>query len=422
MLLAIASYQNLHIHQLDVVSAYPRSKLHAEVYMRIPKGLKAPPEKILRLNTSLYGLKQSGREWYIEVSHGLQTLGFSPLASDPSVFALEDRSLIIGLYVDDMILLCADKEQVKKTVASIQRLWDIKDIGDVKKILGLGIQRNNNTITINQTAYIEETITKFKLNRAKPATLPVSDRETLITASQTEPQADQSLYQQAIGRLMWIANSTRFDISYVVGQLSQHCNKPTTRHWNSVLQVLRYLSGTRHLKLTLGGTPSSSQNNFGHKLHGFSDADYAGDSTDRKSVSGNIYLLNRGPVSWSSTKQRCVSTSTTEAEYIALSDASKQGQWLRTLLKELHQFELLEENQAIPMHSDNQACITLSQDPIGHRRTKHIDVRYHYIRELVTYKKASIEYLKTADMIADILTKPLSITSFARCIGNLLMI
>ncbi len=187
-------------------------------------------------------------------------------------------------------------------------------------------------------------------------------------------------------------------------------------------QALRYLSGTRHLKLAFGAKPSAHQIDFGYRLHGFSDADYAGDCTDRKSVSGCIHLLNRWPVSWSSTKQRCVSTSTTEAEYIALSDASKQGQWLRTLLKELQKFDFLEENQAVPMHSDNQACIALSQDPIGHKRTKHIDVRYHYIRELITYKKATVEYLKTADMIADILTKPLPIVSFTKCIGNLLMV
>ena len=168
-------------------------------------------------------------------------------------------------------------------------------------------------------------------------------------------------------------------------------------------------------------TGQHPQKDYGPRLHGFCDADYAGDHTNRRSVTGHIFLLNRGPVSWSSTKQRCVATSTTEAEYIALSEASKQGQWLRTLIKELNRLQLLEKSQAVPMHSDNQACITISQDPGGHRRTKHIDIRYHYIRELIAYRKATVTYLATQDMIADILTKPLPAQSFKHCIGNLLI-
>ena len=428
VLLAIAAYEDLSIRQVDVISAYPRSKLHADVYMRPPKGVDCPPGKVLKLKTSLYGLKQSGREWYIEACHGLQGIGLRPTAVEPSIFTLEDKSLILGLYVDDMLILSANEESIERVVKSIKKLWDIKDMGEVKKILGLNIQRDRkrHALTISQASYIEETLEKFNLTNAKPASLPVSDRGTLVAMLPNEPQADQSLYQQAIGRLMWITNSTRFDIAYAVGQLSQHCNKPTIRHWNSVIQVLRYLSGTRQLKLQIGGdyqdnTGQHAQKDYGPRLHGFCDADYAGDHTDRRSVTGHIFLLNRGPVSWSSTKQRCVATSTTEAEYIALSEASKQGQWLRTLIKELNRLRLLEESQAVPMHSDNQACITISQDPGGHRRTKHIDIRYHYIRELVAYRKATITYLATQDMIADILTKPLPAQSFKHCIGNLLI-
>lgn len=427
VLLAIAAHEDLSIRQVDVVSAYPRSKLHADVYMRPPKGVDCPSGKVLKLKKSLYGLKQSGREWYIEACHGLQGIGLQPTAIEPSIFTLEDKSLILGLYVDDMLIISKDGESIERVVRSIRKLWDIKDMGEVKKILGLSIQRDRKqrTLTVSQASYIEETLEKFHLTKAKPAKLPVNDRGTLVTTLPDEPQADQSLYQQAIGRLMWITNSTRFDISYAVGQLSQHCNKPTIRHWNGVLQVLRYLSGTRELKLQIGGnfqadTNQRTQKDYGPRLHGFCDADYAGDHIDRRSVTGHIFLLNRGPVSWSSTKQRCVATSTTEAEYIALSESSKQGQWLRTLIKELNRLELLEENQAVPMHSDNQACITISQDPTGHRRTKHIDIRYHYIRELVAYRKATVTYLATQNMIADVLTKPLPAKLFERCIGTLL--
>jgi hypothetical protein len=385
--------------------------------MRAPEGLDSLGGKVLKLHKSLYGLKQSGREWYIEACRGLESLGFTPQFSDPSVFATADKSLLLGLYVDDMLILGADKRAIEATVQGIQKLWEVKDLGEIQQILGLQVHRNRGlrTVTIDQTEYIHQAVQRFGIGSAKPVTLPVSDRNNLVAGSTTELQADQALFQQAIGSLMWVANGTRFDISYVVGQLSQHCNKPTIRHWNSVLQVFRYLNGTADYKLQFG-----LQSPHRQKLRGFCDADYAGDCVDRHSVSGQLYLLNGGVVSWSSRKQRCVATSTTEAEYIALSEASNQGQWIRTLIRELQRTDLLEESLATPIYSDNQGCIALAKDPVGHRRTKHIDVRYHYIRQLVTYGKATITYLPTEDMVADILTKPLPLVAFKRCIQGLL--
>lgn len=206
---------------------------------------------------------------------------------------------------------------------------------------------------------------------------------------------------------------------YVIGQLSQHCNYPVMRQWNSVLRVLRYLKGTKDLNIPYG--PSTEAGDLQQdKLQGYCDADYAGDIVDRKSVSGHLFLLNRGPITWTSVKQRCVSTSTTESEYIALSEASKQGQWLRALLRELGKTKLLGKEFVVPIFSDNQACIALARDPVAHSRTKHIDVRYHYIRELVAGGKTTVDYCPTEDMIADVLTKPLSLKGFQRCREKLL--
>ena len=241
---------------------------------------------------------------------------------------------------------------------------------------------------------------------------PVTDRNTLIKGSTDKLQADQSLYQKAIGSLMWIARGTRPDIQYAVSQLSQHCNEPTIRHWNAVLRVLRYLKGTINYSIQYGTGDTL--------LQGYCDADYAGDTGDRRSVSGHTFLLGGGPVTWSSVKQRCVSTSTTEAEYISLSEASKQGQWLRALIREIQYAEFLPSTLATPIFSDNQGCIALARDPVAHSRTKHIDVRYHYIRELVSFQKTTVDYIATEDMLADILTKPLPLTAFNRCVMGLL--
>ncbi len=213
---------------------------------------------------------------------------------------------------------------------------------------------------------------------------------------------------------MWAAKGTRPDISYAVGQLSQHCNQPTMRHWNAGLRVLRYLKGTINHRLCYGPIRTKGEVSLG--LQGYCDADYAGDSRDRHSVTGHLYLLYGGLVSWSTQKQRCTALSTTESEYIALAECSKQGQWLRGLLRELQRPQYLPEGLAVPIYSDNQACIALAKDPIAHGRTKHIDVRYHYIRELVSFRKAAVEYCPTESMLADILTKPLPATAFKRCL------
>jgi len=175
---------------------------------------------------------------------------------------------------------------------------------------------------------------------------------------------------------MWLAKGSRPDIAYAIGRLSQHCNAPTIRHWNAVLRVIRYLKGTADYSLKYGIISPGK----GPELQGYSDADYAGDIEDRHSISGQLWTLVGGPITWNSTKQRSIALLTTKSEYMALSDASKQGQWLQALLRELQRPQYLSPTLAAPIYSDNQACIALSQDPMAHSRTKHIDVRYHYIR------------------------------------------
>jgi hypothetical protein len=424
LLLALGAYEDLEIRQIDVVSAYPRSTLHATVYMRAPEALKVPKGQVLLVKKSLYGLKQSGREWYIEACKGLETLGFTPCFSEPSVLRNPESGILIGLYVDDMLILGPKPQAIEKVVQGIRALWEIKDLGNVGKILGSRVRRNrqNRTLYLDQEAYITEVISRFRLQEAAPVTLPVGDRNTLIRGRPDELQADQALYQSAIGALTWITKSSRPDIAYAVGQLSQHCIDPKIRHWNAVLRVLRYLKGTAGYRISYGpkGPNSGTTGAVDWKLQGYSDADYAGDTTDRHSVSGQLWCLNRGPITWNSTKQRSVALSTTESEYIALSEACKQGQWLRALLRELQRPQYLNDTLATPIFSDNQACIALAKDPVAHSRTKHIDVRYHYIRQLITYGKATVAYLPTGGMIADMLTKPLPITAYRRCIKELI--
>lgn len=417
-LLAIGTAEDLEMRQVDVVSAYPHSKLHAEVYLRPPPGLNCPEGMVLRARKSIPGLKQSGREWYIEACKGFKELGLGPLFSDPSIFSNPERTLIIGLYVDDMLILSESSAIIDKAIASIRKRWEVKDLGNVSHILGLRVirDRKRRLLSIDQIGYIDQMVRRFGLADAKPCPTPAADRLALIKGDGSEALTDQRQYQEAVGCSNWVTICTRFDIAYVSTQLSQHCSAPTVRHWNGVTHLIRYMSGTRHLRLYFGGSGGVPP-----LLQGYCDADYAGDHTDRRSVTGHLFMLNKGLVSWTSAKQRCVATSTTEAEYIALCEAAKQGQWLRTLLKELGRHRLLDKSQAVQIFSDNQSCIAIAEDPIAHRRTKHIDVRYHYIRQLISAGKTRVSYIPTDHMKADVLTKPLPFPAFQRCIRDFLM-
>lgn len=424
VLLTLATVEDLEVRQCDVVSAYPRSKLHATVYIRLTPELRElldikDVNKVLLLNQALYGLKQSGREWYIEACRGLKTLGFEPLFSEPSIFQSAKSGQLIGLYVDDILVLGRDVKAIQRTIDAIGQLWEIKDLGDVQVILGLYIQRDrpNRTLYLDQSAYIQGVIEKFGLQGASPITLPASGRNALGKAQPGEALADQALYQSGIGCLTWVSRCSRYDITYIVNQLASYCSEPTIRHWNAVVRILRYLKGTIKYRLRLGHSGT-----YGLKLQGFCDADYAGDVDSRVSCSGGIWLLGGGPVVWISTKQRSIALSTGESEYISAAEAAKTGQWLRGLLREIQRETYLGDHLTVPVFSDNIACIALAKDPIAHSRTKHIEVRYHYIRQLVAYGKMTLTYLRTEDMLADILTKPLPITAFKRCIQGYLVL
>ena len=421
LLLAIGAEKDLDILQCDVVSAYPRSKLHARVYVKPNEYLRKflgikDPKKVLLLNQALYGLKQSGREWYIEACRGLKTLGFEPLYSEPSIFQNAKNGQLIGLYVDDIVVLGKERQAVQATIDSIGRLWEIKDLGDISVILGLRITRDRakRTLKIDQNLYIQSLIEKYRLQGTTSVTLPATDREAYSKAKPGEHLADQALYQSAIGALMWLSRGARWEISASVSALSAYCGEPTVRHWNAVLRILRYLKGTAEM-----GTIFQPSGEHGPNLQGYCDADYAGDIDDRVSRSGVLYLLGGGVIVATSQKQRSTALSTGQSEYMALAEGAKTGQWLSTLLREIHCSQYLSGGLSVPIYSDNTACIALAKDPIGHARTKHIEVRYHYIRELVASKKVILQYISTKDMLADILTKPLPITAFKRCIRGL---
>ena len=241
------------------------------------------------------------------------------------------------------------------------------------------------------------------MQAARPSHRPLDPGIRLFPLKEAErtdvEPVDLELYQSAVGSLMYVMLGTRPDIAYAVGLVSQFNHSPLWEHWVAVKRIFRYLTGTRGLRLVYGNKDSSGA---------YSDADW-GSGSDRKSVGGSVFLLNGAAVSWTSKKQTSIALSTTEAEYLAMTQAAKEIVWLRILLEELGADAHVP--QMSELYGDNQGALALACNPEYHARTKHIDIQYHFIRELVAAEKVYLKYCPSTDMIADIMTKALPRTT-----------
>jgi hypothetical protein len=401
ILLAISSTLDLEVYQADVEGAYLNGKLDIDIYMEYPEGVKPKPGcDALLLKKSLYGLKQSGRTWWIELGNKLATLGFERLESDWGLYVkpqtpMEDLVLIL-VYVDDFVIAARTTTVIQYLLKKLKGFWKLSEMGEISTILGMKVTRNR-TIRkawVTQPAYIDRLLERFPqhLNyRTKAAPLPK------ISEDNSEP-IPLTPYQEIIGCLQWLAGCTRPDISFAASYLARYTANPTENHWELALRTTSYLAHTRTVGLALGGPNQVT-------LSGWVDADWAGCHDTRRSTTGYLFKINNSPIVWSSKRQQTVSTSTVEAEYIAITEAAKEALWLRNLLKELGFENIVTE--ATVLHTDNQGAIRLAINPSTHQRTKHIDIRHHLIRELIHNKSIALEYVTTGEQQADILTKPL---------------
>jgi hypothetical protein len=416
-LLAIAAANNWPIEQMDVISAYLAGVLDEDIYMTPPDGLGLPEGSTLQVIKALYGLKQSGRVWYKRIRDLLKSLGLEHTDSDWSVFVNAKRTLFVGVYVDDLVITGPSLDAIKGLKTALSAAFPVKDLGEIEMCLGLHVVRDENakTLTIDQSQYIENMLRAYRMENCTPISTPIDGYDSTGPAMPDEPRADAQLYQQAVGSLQYASVGTRMDITYAVGRLSQHLIDPTIRHWNAVLRVFRYLRGTTDyclvFKLGSGNVDANA------RLEGFTDADYAS-AQDRISISAYTFIFNGAAIAWSSKRQRAISTSTLEAEYIALCAGAKQAVWLRGLFIELGQDKFLSKDpgRSVLLYGDNQGALALVENPENHARTKHIDVQYHYIRYLVGNGSVSTAYCPTDQMAADVLTKPLTKVKLLRCL------
>lgn len=397
-LLMVASARRLIVQQFDVKTAFLNGSLDEEIYMRAPPG-SDNSEKVFKLNKSLYGLKQAARVWNQTLSKAMTSAGFTQSKHDECLYVYKSHHDVCYtiVHVDDMIFASNSQNLIDTLTRSLNDSFELKNLGEVKHYLGIQVTRDHeNNFSLDQSQYITKIAAAFQLEDSKGSVYPLDPgyhklEDPHLLENNTE-------YRKLIGMLLYVSTNTRPDISASIGILAQRVSTPRTLDMTEAKRVVKYLLSTKDIKLHMFNADEPAT------LKAYADADWAEDRTTRRSISGVICKAFGGPVSWSSRKQGVVSTSTTEAEFYALSEAIHEIQWLQYILKDFHMIA----NDPITIHSDNQSTIRLIENEKFSSRTKHIDTRLHAVRECVINGKINIEYCPSEFNVADLLTKPLA--------------
>ena len=383
-LINYATENNLMIHHMDVDTAFLNSKLDEEIFIKLPIN-----GEVVQLNKALYGLKQSPYLWNKEISSYLLSKGFTQATADNCVFVrtIKGHLQILAIYVDDCVLI-GNEENILDMKKILNSKYKMKDLGELTYIIGIEVERTKDHTKIHQSSYILEVLKEFNMLDCKPVVTPSTNNQ-----DEDNIKFDQVTYMKAVGMLNYLATCTRPDLSYAVSKVSRKMQAPVKSDWMDVKRILRYLRGTLNYKLvyTTKETP----------MYGFSDADYASEK-DRKSISGYTFIKNGGAICWSSKKQTVVALSSMESELIALTEAVKQGLWLRKLCSDLG------VSYKVKIFEDNQSTIaSVKGNTTFSSRAKHIDVRYQFVQDRVEKDEVFIEYLCSEEMTADVFTKAL---------------
>lgn len=433
LLVSIAARLKMDIRQFDVKCAFLNGELEENIYMETPTCLRESLEtisveseendlsrkaaemlestngdKVCLLRKALYGLKQAGRSWNAKLDQVLREFGAKPTNSDHCfyVYGKGEKLTLIAVYVDDIIVASNNPTILKKLKNHLNSNFEIKDLGEINYCLGVEFTRSDRKICMNQRGYINELLSRFGMTEANTVGTPL-DQNVRLT-KQKESQIDERLpYRELVGALTYLAVTTRPDICFAVSYLGQfnHCYQKA--HWSAAKRVLRYLKGTKNLGLVFDDRQGT--------LIGYVDADWGNCPDDRKSYTGYTFTLGGGPISWDARKQRTVALSSTEAEYMAMTEAVKEAIYLQEFLGELGM------KKSTKVFGDNNGALKLAKNPVFHARTKHIDIRHHFIRDALKQNELKLEHISTKEMVADIFTKGLPKPKHEHCMKLLNM-
>ena len=427
-LISLAVSEELDMRLMDVITAYLYGSIDSDIHMKIPEGFKLPeavstkPRSMLsiKLQRSLYGLKQSGRMWYNRLSEYLLKEGYVNNPICPCVFIKKSETgfAIITVYVDDLNLV-GTPEELTKTTEYLKKEFEMKDLGKTKFCIGLQIEHFPNGVLVHQSTYIKKILKRFNMDKAHPLRSPMVVRSLDVKNDPFRPceKGEELLgpevpYLSAIGALMYLANCTRPDIAFPVNLLARYSSAPTRRHWKGIQHILRYLSGTTDMGLFYS-------NKSKEKLLGYVDAGYLSDPHKARSQTGYVFNYNGTAISWRSVKQTKVATSSNHSEILAIHEASRECIWLRSMIHHIQESCGLSSVKDKPtiLFEDNAACIAqIKGGYIKGDRTKHISPKFFYTHELQKNGEIDVQQIRSSDNLADLFTKALPTSTFKKLI------
>jgi histone deacetylase 1/2 len=412
-LLSKAVHRNMHVHQMDVSTAFLHGTIQEKIHVQQPQGFHVGGSNtVCLLHKALYGLKQAPRAWYETISGVLLSSGFRVSDADPSLFILKEpgvADLFLLLYVDDILLFCTEMGVIKKVKGLVASHFAVKDLGEAKHFLGMQIVQERDasgvlrSISLSNEKLTSDILESFDMSQVKPKAVPM-DKSQKLKKGEGTPLPKENRYRELVGGIQYLAITVRPDIAHAAALLGRFSSAPTLPHWNAGMHVLRYLAGTKSLGLKW------SQGSSG--VVGYVDSDFAGDLDGWCSTSGFIFLSGGAAVSWGSKLQRIAALSTVEAEFIAMCLGVQELLWLVKLVHDVG-----DPVGAVTLYSDNTGALANVKGIPVSPRTKHIGVRYHRIRGELQRGSFNPTYVPSAENIADVFTKPLAKVPYSHLRG-----
>ncbi|CAM9855209.1 unnamed protein product, partial [Chrysoparadoxa australica] len=411
VILATANQHNWEIEQLDVETAFLNASLNEEVYVKPPEGITIPTGKTLRLHRALYGLVQAPRAWLKTFITTLEDLGYIRNWAEPCMLTKASHNSLVTVlvYVDDCLVVGHPKQAVEDSIKEISAKFSIKRMKSVEEYLGFQIQWNRATghLKLHQLKFIQNLLEDFHMTGSDPIETPAANR-TVDKPDNKVADMDISRYRTGVGKLMWLAKNTRPDIANAVRELARAMDCPTRDHENGMMRVLQYLNASKNLGLTYKRQART-------QMEGYVDSNFNGPKTGSKSVTGVITKYGGAAVSWISRLQSNVTLSSTEAEYVAMCEGATELAFLEQVMD-----TVINLPKPITMHEDNTGAMNLAANWSSGRRTKHILRKYDYVREQIDHGHLKLQYIKSEDQPADIMTKNLPRSTYVKHRNNIM--
>jgi len=420
--IAILASLDYEIHTVDVKTAFLHSFLKEEIYIDIPDGfpeaeMLRKQRKVLKLLKCLYGLKQSPKEWNQDLDHFISSLGFEACPSDQCIYVNQKQKQYLLVYVDDIIIGTKTMSEMEALKSTINQRFEISDKGEISIFLNMSFQRNRSkrVIYLSQPSKIKKLLSDSRLDASEqviirtPTKLPACSN-TILTSNMCASSDEETRimakkpYKSFLGQILFIAITCRPDISTAVSLCGRFAQNPGVKHWMALLRIAAYLISTQSLALELGGFCRNVS------LEAYSDANWGGDTDNRRSRSGHVLLLNGSPIVWVSKLQQSVALSSTESEYVALSLCCQDVAWTRNLLDQLG----FKQHEPTNVFEDNASCIKIAESKRQMPGVKHVEIRYHFVRDMVQQGIVRLSPIGTTEMLADTLTKCLPVPVFVK--------